>query len=72
MSASDDSAGHIAQAMAEETQPEPLVTATPAKRKRSAQEENIGLESNAAGTSQEKASLRENLRGLVGLLNKLV
>ncbi|EPS29826.1 hypothetical protein PDE_04776 [Penicillium oxalicum 114-2] len=70
MSASDDSAGQIAQAMADETQPEPLVTATPAKRKRSAQEENIGLESNAAGTSQEKASLRENLRGLVGLLNK--
>ena len=48
------------------------VTATPGKRKRSTQEEHLGVDANTSTTSRDKATLHENLRSLVGLLIKLV
>jgi hypothetical protein len=55
-----------------EPYPDSSATATPAKRKRSAQEENLSVDSNTSTTSRDKATLHENLRSLVGLLIKLV
>jgi hypothetical protein len=52
--------------------PDTSATATPGKRKRSAQEENLVVDSNTSTTSRDKATLHENLRILVGLLIKLV
>lgn len=43
--------------------------ATPGKRKRSAQEEKSGTDSNSSA-SQDKTNLHENLRSLVDLLLK--
>ncbi|KAJ5439865.1 uncharacterized protein N7458_010863 [Penicillium daleae] len=50
--------------------PDTSATATPGKRKRSAQEENLVVDSNTSTTSRDKATLHENLRSLVGLLIK--
>jgi hypothetical protein len=55
-----------------EPHPDTSATATPGKRKRSAQEENLGVDSNTSTTSRDKAALHENLRSLVGLLIKSV
>lgn len=55
-----------------EPDPDSLVSATPGKRKRSVQEENLGVDASTSTTSRDKAILHENLRNLVGLLIKLV
>lgn len=53
-----------------EPHPDASANATPAKRKRSTQEESLGVDSNTSTTSRDKATLHENLRSLVGLLIK--
>ncbi|KAJ5493137.1 hypothetical protein N7539_001883 [Penicillium diatomitis] len=68
MSANENESAQVISKTNGETQLESLVGATTAKRKRSAQDENLGVESHVSIPSHEKASLHENLRGLVGLL----
>ncbi|KAJ5590845.1 hypothetical protein N7450_004817 [Penicillium hetheringtonii] len=53
----------------DETRPEPNVTATPGKRKRSEQDEKPGSETTTS-LSQNQTTLHENLRSLVDLLFK--
>ncbi|KAJ6096191.1 hypothetical protein N7486_006937 [Penicillium sp. IBT 16267x] len=52
-----------------ESHPESTATATPGKRKRSAQDENVAVEP-ASSASRESLNLHETLRTLVGLLSK--
>lgn len=52
-----------------ESHPESTAIATPAKRKRSAQDENPAVEPASTG-SRESLNLHETLRTLVGLLLK--
>jgi hypothetical protein len=52
-----------------EPHPDSSVVATPGKRKRSAQDDKSGADSNASA-AREKANLHENLRSLIELLLK--
>lgn len=52
-----------------EARPDSVAIATPGKRKRSAQEDKPGADSNSSAP-RDKAVLQENLRSLVDLLLK--
>ncbi|KAJ5584456.1 uncharacterized protein N7459_004256 [Penicillium hispanicum] len=71
MSADEGGDPKLMSATKSDSHLESAATATPGKRKRSAQEEKSSAESNSV-TSREKTNLHESLRSLVDLLVKYV